>query len=128
MASPAGMKRIKPSKILLLALLPAMLWLFLNTTLNRHSHVLADGYIITHSHPFKKNQDSSSPLDNHKHTTRELLLFGLFSEIIFSIVTFLFLEPRFQELPQVLRVRMTHPMPVKKLFYVYHYHAPPHPC
>jgi hypothetical protein len=122
------MKRTGPSKFLLLALLPAMLWLFLNTTLNRHIHVLADGYIITHSHPYKKSHDSTSPLDNHKHNKRELLLFGLYSVIVFAVMTLLFLEPRFQEQPAVRRVRMTHAIPVRELYFVNHYHAPPGTC
>lgn len=122
------MKRIKPSRILLLALLPAMLWLFLNSTLNRHIHVLADGYIITHSHPFKKSQDGTSPLENHKHSKQELLLLALFCEIVFYVLTFLFLKPRMQKRPQVRTIRQFRPLPVKELYYVHHYHAPPVPC
>lgn len=127
-ATPTGMFRIKPSHILFLLLLPALMWLFFNTTYNRHIHVLADGYVITHSHPFAKSQTASNPLQTHKHSKKEILLFGLFCEIVFTVLTLLVLRPFLRAHPQILRFQFTHRVPIRKNFQVHHYHAPPFSC
>ncbi len=122
------MVRIKPSHILLLLLLPALMWLFFNTTFNRHVHVLSDGYVITHAHPFVKNQAAADTPPAHRHTKKELLLFGLFCEIVFSILALLVLRPYLRTHPQVLRFQSIRRIPVRKNFQVHHYHAPPFPA
>ncbi|MEN8227778.1 MAG: hypothetical protein ABFS38_06445 [Bacteroidota bacterium] len=126
--SLTGMARRKSSFSLTLLLLPAMMWLFFNTTVNRHIHVLSDGYVITHSHPFAKNQTDSVPSTSHQHTEKELLLFSLFSEIVFSLISLLILRAFLHTYPQILRFRFTHLEPARKYFQVHHYHAPPCPC
>jgi multisubunit Na+/H+ antiporter MnhE subunit len=119
------MARIKPSRFLILLLLPALMWLFFNATFNRHIHVLADGYVITHAHPFVKNQAAKDPTSTHRHTQKELLLFGLFCEIAFSVLAILVLRPYLQVHPQIRRQELRHHIPIRKNFQVHHYHAPP---
>lgn len=121
------MVRIKPSSILLLLLLPALMWLFFNTTFNRHIHVLSDGYVITHAHPFVQDQAASDPSKTHRHTKKELLLFGLFCEIAFTVLTLLVLKPSLRKPPRVLWFQFTPQVPTRKNFQVHHYHAPPFP-
>ena len=128
MVAPTRMVRKKPLISLTLLLLPAMIWLFFNTTVNRHIHVLADGYVISHSHPFVKNQADLNPSKSHHHTEKELMLLGLFSEITFALITLLILRPLLNGYPQLLRFRLTHPEPISKLFQVHHYHGPPACC
>ncbi len=127
-ATPTGMVRIKSSRSLTMLLLAAMIWLLFNTTVNRHIHVLSDGYIITHSHPFTKQQSDSIPFKTHQHTDKALLLLSLFSEIIFSLITFLILRSYLHSYPQKISIRLTHPEPARKYFQVHLYHAPPIPC
>lgn len=101
------------------------MWLSINVTLNRHIHVLSDGYVITHSHPFEKNQAASDPLQTHKHTKKELLLLGLFSEIVFSVFALLILRPYLHTHPQVLSPQFPNRILFWKRYQVHHYHAPP---
>lgn len=122
------MKRVKPSRILILLLLPALMWLFFNTTLNRHVHVLADGYVITHSHPLAQDKATSSPFQTHKHSKKELLLFGLFCDLIFLVLTLLILRPYLHAHPELLKQQISHRVPTRKNYHVHHYHAPPFSC
>jgi len=122
------MVKTKVSLSLTLLLLPAMIWLFFNTTANKHIHVLSDGYVISHSHPFVKNQADSNPSKTHQHTEKELLLLGLFSEIVFALITLLILRPFLHPYPQIIKFRVTHHEPTRKYYQIHHYHAPPHPC
>ena len=119
------MKPTKPSYHLILILLPAVVWLFFNTTVNRHIHVLSDGYVISHSHPIAKTQAGSNPLNTHQHTKKEVLLLSLFSGFVFSIISLLVVRPFLHTYPQIVRFRYGHYEPARKYFCVYHYHAPP---
>jgi hypothetical protein len=123
--TPTRMAKIKLSRLLVLFLLPALMWVFFNTTFNRHVHVLSDGYMITHSHPFVKNQDASDTSTSHRHTKKELWLFGLFTEIIFSVLTILVLRPCLQACPEPQIQEPYHKVPIRKNYQVHHYHAPP---
>lgn len=118
----------KSSRNLILLLLPVVVWLFFNTTANRHIHVLSDGFVISHSHPFVKNQADSKDSNPHQHTRKELMLLSLFSGLVFSILSLLVLKPKLHNHPQLLRIRVTHQEPEKKYFQVHHYHAPPVSC
>jgi hypothetical protein len=122
------MDRTKSSFSLILLLLPAVVWLFFNTTVNRHIHILSNGYVISHSHPFVKKQADSNPSKMHQHTEKELLLLSLFSDPVVVIISLLILRSFIQAFPQISRFRFTHQEPIRKYFQVHNYHAPPFPC
>jgi len=42
-----------------------------NSVVNIHTHVLADGQIIVHSHPFNKDIPQNTPAQKHKHSKSE---------------------------------------------------------
>jgi len=109
----------------MLLLLPAVMWLFFNATVNRHTHYLSDGNVIIHAHPFAESGLGTSQL--HRHTKRELLLLSFFSELATTILLLLFLKPFLLALPQILRVRNNHPEPAREYYQVKNYHAPPFP-
>jgi len=71
--------------------LPAVCILLYNSAINVHSHQL-NGKIITHAHPYTKSNQSSSPFEEHKHSTVELFLlnkvFHLFSTIVIALIAF----------------------------------------
>ena len=121
------MDRKRSSFGLILLMLPAVVWLFYNTTVNRHIHVFADGYVISHSHPFAKGQADTDPSRTHSHTEKELLLLSLFSDSVVPIITLLFLIPFIQTYPQTIRIQVNHHEPIRKYFQVHNYHAPPFP-
>ena len=62
-----------------------------NKSVNIHSHLLADGNVVTHAHPYNKTNDSK-PIKSHHHTKSELLfleqLKSLFP-LIFVLLAFL---------------------------------------
>ncbi len=53
---------------LAILLLPAICWLFTNAVINQHSHLLQNGQIITHAHPYTPDKSKSSPFQKHKHS------------------------------------------------------------
>ncbi len=111
----------------MLLLLPAVMWLFFNATVNRHTHFLADGIVITHAHPFAATQSGLDTSQMHHHTKRELLLLSFFSVLTTTILMLLFLKPFLFALPQIIRIHNKHPEPVREYFQVNNYHAPPSP-
>jgi hypothetical protein len=62
----------------------------LNYTMYTHRHITADGRVITHSHPY--NKDDSKPYKSHSHSKSELLLLDAYKILIFLTgVLFLFI-------------------------------------
>jgi hypothetical protein len=117
----------KFSRYLILIMFPAVVWLFTNTIVNRHIHVLSGGYIIVHAHPYAKTQTDPKDPNPHKHTPKELFLLDLFFTIIFSSIAALVVQSFLNATPRLSGFRMIHQVPVRKYFQVYHYHAPPFP-
>jgi hypothetical protein len=113
---------------LVLLMLPAVVWLFYNTTVNRHVHVLADGSVILHSHPFDKHPTGSDPLNTHHHSNKELMLLSLFNDSLISVIIFLILRPFLRVCFQFKIFSLHHGEPARQYFQVHHYHAPPFPC
>lgn len=52
--------------------------LLANHAINTHMHVLENGFVITHAHPYDKASDNELP-KKHKHTQEELLFFSALS-------------------------------------------------
>lgn len=46
-----------------------------------HSHLLSNGTIITHAHPYNKQKDSS-PFKSHHHSNGELCLLGVVTSFL----------------------------------------------
>ena len=119
------MKKRDLSKYLLLFLLPAVLWLFINATVNKHNHFLSEGYIISHAHPYDKTPSNPDPLDPHHHNGLELFLLSLVSDpltttsIVFLLVLFLL------AVMLMSRPRYDVVVPIMRLYQVRNYHAPP---
>jgi len=65
--------------------------LIANKGLYTHTHKLENGSVITHSHPYDKNQDSE-PFKKHHHTKAEFIFFENLNVLflsIFLIISFL---------------------------------------
>lgn len=52
----------------------------------QHAHVMPDGEIVYHAHPYNKSSDSA-PFKQHKHTDAQLAVIDNFNAIILSILT-----------------------------------------
>jgi hypothetical protein len=89
-------------KVLVSVSLLAFLLLTLNNTLYFHVHLLSDGSIIEHAHPFNKHHESSKPCASHEHSSIEFIfLTGVFQAsqiMLFFILLCLVLYKNSQQL------------------------------
>lgn len=58
-------------KVLFILVLPVYLFIIQNSIQNKHTHVYANGLVVTHSHPI----DRDKPINSHKHSRTEICLF-----------------------------------------------------
>ena len=73
-------------KYLIALLIPAVLCLFFNDISNKHYHILADGTVIQHAHPFN-DTSSDTPFQEHEHSKTEFAFLALVNNVI-SLVAF----------------------------------------
>jgi 4-amino-4-deoxy-L-arabinose transferase-like glycosyltransferase len=118
-------RRLKESLFLLL--LPAVMWLFINASVNMHFHILANGYIIEHAHPYKKDPSGSMPFQTHHHSRAELILFSLFSNPVANFVILIFAGLCLFSVSRILNPHYRFIEPAREYFQVNNYHAPPLP-
>jgi len=66
--------------------------MIINKAVFLHSHVLADGTVISHAHPYQSTDDSK-PFQSHHHTNAAFFLFDtiqlLFNSIPFGLIFFI---------------------------------------
>jgi len=77
------------ARVGLIVLLPVLLMLFHNQLANWHYHVLQNGMVVKHAHPYNKAENAGSPAGNHKHSDSEFLHFGQFTDIAYLIFFFI---------------------------------------
>lgn len=75
-------------KILTITMIVIAGLLIANKSIFIHTHILADGTIVCHSHPYNK-ADNSSSQKTHHHTNFELILFQQL-ELLFSLMIAIF--------------------------------------
>lgn len=113
------------SKYLFILLLPAVICLFINATVNRHNHYLFEGYLISHAHPYDKTPLNPDPRGSHHHNEAELFLLSLISDpatttsIVFLLTLFLI------AVNQLFKNRYHDSETIREFFQVRNYHAPP---
>ncbi len=64
----------KLNKIVWSFSLIALLTILVNNALFVHTHILPDGRVIEHAHPFNSSGKNSNSQPNHHHTPQEFLL------------------------------------------------------
>ena len=82
-------RRIK--KIVLLITLPLVMWLFFNQVAFWHYHILENGVVVEHAHPFKNSTLPGTPYQKHQHSDFEYSLLAQISSIIGLLVFLLVL-------------------------------------
>ena len=86
----AGHHQIK--KIFAYLIMVLMGLLIINKVIFLHSHILNDGTIITHAHPYQ-TADDSKPFKSHLHTKAAFFFFSniqlLFSSASVALLTFI---------------------------------------
>lgn len=74
------------SKFFLLVSLPVIMMLFYNQSVNWHYHLLKDGSVIKHAHPYSNEAQGTAPFQKHQHTDTEFIFFAQFSQISLILV------------------------------------------
>ena len=111
------------NKCIFLIAFPIIAWLLVNSTINRHSHIV-QGYVFSHAHPYQKDTESKTPFKTHKHTEDELILFDRISNFLIILTTILFVSI-FLQLIKEIRIVQPNALPVPVLFSIQKYRAPP---
>lgn len=85
---------IKLNKIVCSFTLAAVLAILVNNTIFIHTHILPDGKVVEHSHPFNSTGKNSDSQPNHHHTSQEILLlsyiYHLFNKSYIPFIVILF--------------------------------------
>jgi len=84
-------RRRKLKQLFVLLTLPMVMFLFFNQVAFWHYHVLENGMVVEHSHPFKNNPKPGTPFQNHHHTDFEYSILAQLSNMISLLVVFLVL-------------------------------------
>ena len=79
----------KIQKIIAVILLFAIVLLFENSVINWHYHVLPNGEVICHAHPYKKQHNDTSQDNSHSHSDKDLIILQLITNPNI-LLTFLF--------------------------------------
>ena len=80
-----GMAHILYKRITLAMLILVMGCLLVNQALYTHTHVLPDGSIVSHAHPFSKNAGCNKST-SHQHSSSELFLLNLLDVLILCAI------------------------------------------
>ena len=108
--------------------MPAVIWLFVNATVNRHSHLLAGGYIITHAHPFDRIPADQGPYKSHDHSEKGLFFLSLISDPAAPLATIAVFSFLCALTRRIFKMNLYYPLPFKEYYQVHNYHAPPFPA
>jgi hypothetical protein len=68
-------------KYIVYLLLVSFGWLFANKAMFTHSHLLLNGQVITHAHPYTPDKNSNSPFQSHKHQTSVAFFLDLITNL-----------------------------------------------
>lgn len=74
-------------KLAVWMVIPAMFLLFHNRVSNWHYHLLHNGMIVEHAHPFSNSREPGTPYQNHQHSDKEYqVLAQLYNALTWLVV------------------------------------------
>ncbi|MGC9352291.1 MAG: hypothetical protein ACP5D9_00540 [Mariniphaga sp.] len=88
----------------------SMVLVIANRIVFTHSHILDNGEVISHAHPYDKTNDSE-PFKSHHHTQAELFFFQnieIFFPFVFILLKLIYLPPK--EKYFIFSVKKVHPV------------------
>lgn len=112
------------TKKIWLIFLPLVCWLFMNATINQHAHLLTDGCLIYHAHPFNKSADTG-PVKSHSHSENELLILSIISNPLGVVLSLGVVIPSCSAVYHIFNSNSNSLILAKEQYQVHHYHAPP---
>lgn len=92
-------------KLFILLSLPLVFWLYHNQITNWHYHVMDNGTVMKHAHPYKSSTVPGTPFQKHHHNSFEFLFLSLIYSAVPLLVALLVLGVLFQIQPR--RVLLT---------------------
>ncbi|MDD2634724.1 MAG: hypothetical protein PHW82_04425 [Bacteroidales bacterium] len=66
--------------------------LLINNSVFLHTHKLDDGRIISHAHPFKTADKTSSGEARHQHSLNEILIYQILDSVAMLLIVFAVVE------------------------------------
>ncbi len=72
-------------RFLILLILPIHFLILRNSIMNRHTHVLPGGFVVTHAHPLNKENAADGRAAQHGHTKAEFFFFQLITVTFFDV-------------------------------------------
>ena len=72
-------------RFLILLILPIHFLVLRNSIMNRHTHVLPGGFVVTHAHPLNKKDAANGRAAQHGHTKAEFFFFQLITVTFFDV-------------------------------------------
>lgn len=66
--------------------------LLLNNSVFLHIHKLSDGRVISHAHPFKTSDKTSSGEARHTHSLNEILIYQILDSLTMVLIVFAGIE------------------------------------
>jgi len=91
--------------------IPLVLALFYNQTANWHYHVLQNGQVVEHAHPYKSAKTPGTPFQSHQHSDFEYMVLAQLWVASAFWAVFLVLSFLIATGPRPLRV-------VRKVFFI----------
>ncbi|WP_321369113.1 hypothetical protein [uncultured Draconibacterium sp.] len=74
----------KHTNLLFVLILPVYLYIVQTSIQNKHTHVYANGIVVTHSHP----SSGDDPITDHNHSQREICLYASLHFDLYEIPEF----------------------------------------
>ncbi len=99
----------KIKQLLVLLSLPFVFWLYHNQMVNWHYHVMDNGAVIKHAHPYSSSRIPGKPYQDHQHTTAEFFMLALLFSSTSLLAILLVLGILFSHLTTSLFVTRTSP-------------------
>lgn len=78
-------------RIVAIALLIIVLAISINNSLFIHSHILPDGEVVQHAHPYNTSENPESPYETHHHSSFEILLLNNLFSFLWIIIAAVFI-------------------------------------
>ena len=106
-------QRRKIKQIIVLITLPFVLLLFFNQVAYWHYHILENGLVVEHAHPYKNNTIPDYPFQKHHHSDFEYTLLAQISQlagilIFFVLASYIFFTSAHQLLLQNHAIFLQH--------------------
>ena len=79
-------------KIIAIALIIIILAITLNNAFFIHSHILPNGEVIQHAHPYNKSENPESPYKTHHHSSFEFILLNNLFSFLWLIIIAVFID------------------------------------